>query len=1143
MEKFVMKRISLTFALLFSMTSFCWAQDNPLLMRTPTLSKTQIVFSYAGDLWAVGRDGGEASRLTAGVGREFGALFSPDGKLIAFTGEYDGNVDVYVMPAGGGVPRRLTYHPGADQLAGWTPDGRQVLIVSGRSAETGRTAQLFTMTVDGVHPTAVPLPMAYEGSYSPDASRLAYVPLPRSFNAWKRYRGGTATPVLIANLSDSSVEKIPRTDSNDFNPMWPSGDARKVYFLSDRNGPITLFVYDTTSKKVTQAIANPGLDIKSASVSTGGEADAIVYEQFGSLNLYDLKSGQTKRVSVTINADIPTVRAKYEKVGDRILNAALSPTGARALFEARGEVITVPAEKGDFRNLTNSTGVADRDPAWSPDGKWIAYFSDESGEYALHLKPQSGLGDVKKINLGNPPSFFYAPTWSPDSKKIAFTDKRLNLWYVDVDKGVPVKVDTSRRGAGFNPSWSPDSRWMAYTKPLESWYSAVFIYSLEEAKTQQVTDGLSDASSAAFDKNGKHLYFMASTDIGPKLFGFDMSSYPHQPTRSAYVVVLKKTDPSPLAPESDEEKIGEEKKSEEKKPEGQGDKPADSDQKTDAAAPAAQPSPQTDAKKAPPRVTIDFDRVGQRILALPIPARNFLGLAAGKTNTIFLAELLPPSPSLPGVPPVTGVTLHKFDLEKRKLEKVLDNVRSFDLSSNGEKMLFRQGDAWFISSTTQPVKPGEGKIKTEDMEVYVDPKAEWQQMYREAWRIQRDFFYDPNYHGLDLQATAKKYETHLAALTHRADLSYLFQEMFGELTVGHLYVQGGDVPDPKRVPGGLLGADYATENGRYRFAKIYDGENWNPQLRAPLTQPGVNVQPGEYLIAVNGRNLTANDNIYSFFQNTANKQIVIRVGPNPDGAGSREVTVVPVPNEVGLRNLAWVEGNRRKVDQLTNGKVAYVWLPDTAGGGYTNFNRYYFAQLHKQAAVIDERFNGGGHAADYIIDYLRKPLNSYWAVRDGEDFRQPFGTLPGPKAMIINEYAGSGGDYMPWMFRRHTIGPLIGKRTWGGLVGIGGYPVLIDGGSVTAPHFAFYTPEGEWEVENRGVAPDIEVEMDPKAWRQGRDPQLEKAIEVVLAALQKNPPKQTKRPPYPNYHNGRTSRAGGRATDSRSPDLPKKEKE
>jgi tricorn protease len=1101
-----MQKVMLTLALLLAAACPAAAQDKPLLMRHPTLSKTHLVFSYAGDLWTVPRDGGEATRLTAGPGTETHPHFSPDGRWVAFTGEYDGNVDVYVVAASGGVPKRLTYHPGNDTLAGWTPDGKSVLFVSGRASETGgRTAQLFTMPVDGVQETALPLPTAYEGSYSADGSRLAYVPLPRSFNAWKRYRGGTTTPVWIAKLSDSSVEKLPRTDSNDFNPMWV-GD--KIYFLSDRNGPVTLFAYDTNTKRVTPAIQHNGLDIKSAAAGP----DAIVYEQFGSLNLYDLKSGRTKKVSVSLAGDMLAVRPKFEKVGNRIFNSGLSPSGVRAVFEARGEILTVPAEKGDVRNLTNTPGVAERDPSWSPDGRWIAYFSDEAGEYALHLRAQNGLGDVKKIRLE--PTFYYMSHWSPDSKKLALTDKRLNLWYVDIEKGAATKVDKSGRGFG-EVSWSPDSRWLAYVKPLQSWYSAVFVYSLEDGKATQITDGLSDARHAAFDKGGKYLYFTASTDIGPKVFGFDMSSYPHQPTRSAYVVVLKKTDPSPLAPESDEEKVAEEKKDEKKdeaKP-AEGEAKAEGEKKEGAAGPA-----KPGEKKEPPRVTIDFDKIGQRILALPIPNRNFVALVAGKANTIYLAEQLPQGPG------VTGATLHKFDLEKRKLDKALDNLNSFELSASGEKALYRQGESWFIAATaamgTPAFKPGEGKLKTDDMEVYVDPQAEWRQMYRETWRIERDFFYDPNYHGLDLQATARKYEPYLDSLTHRADLNYLFQEMLGELTIGHLYVQGGDVPNPKRVPGGLLGADYKIENGRYRFSKIYDGENWNPQLRAPLTQPGVNVQEGEYLLAVRGRNLTASDSVYAFFEATANKQVVIRVGPNADGTGARDVTVVPVPDEYGLRNLAWIEGNRRKVDQMSGGKLAYVWLPNTAQGGYTNFNRYYFAQLHKQGAVIDERFNGGGHAADYIIDYLKKPLNSYWAVRDGDDFRQPFGTMPGPKAMIVNEYAGSGGDYLPWMFRREKIGPLVGKRTWGGLVGIGGYPVLMDGGSVTAPHFAFYSPEGKWEVENHGVAPDIEVEMDPKAWREGRDPQLEKAVELVMEALKKNPPPQPKRPAYPNYHNG-----------------------
>lgn len=1081
----------------------CLAQANdPLLMRKPTVSKTHVVFSYAGDLWSVARAGGEAIRLTTGVGTESSPLFSPDGKLVAFTGEYDGNIDVYVIPASGGVPKRITYHPGADEVAGWTPDGRQVLFVSPRASYSNRFARLFTIALDGALPSEVPLPMGYEGSYSPDGKKLAYVPLPRGFNAWKRYRGGMATPVWIANLADSSVERIPRETSNDFNPMW-IGD--RIYFLSDRNGPITLFSFDTKTRKVTELIKNTGLDIKSASAGP----DVIVYEQFGSLNLYDLKSGKTTKLNITIHSDMLTVRGKFERVGSRLTSSGISPTGARAVFEARGEIITVPAEKGDPRNLTSTPGVAERDPAWSPDGKWIAYFSDESGEYALHLRDQKAEAAVKKISLGNPPSFFYSPTWSPDSRKIAYSDKRLNLWYVDIEKGTPVKVDTlTRGGGGIGVSWSPDSRWMAYSKPLQSWFGAIFVYSLEEGKLSQITDGMSDARHAVFDKSGKYLYFTASTDVGPRIFGFDMSSYPIRPTRSVYVCVLKKDLPSPLAPESDEEKAGEEKKNGAK----EADKPSDQggEKKADAA-PAAKTGDKD--KKETPKVAIDFENIGQRILALPIPARSLVGLAAGKANILFVLEFAPDQGPGPA-----GATLHKFDLEKRKFEKVLDNVNGLDVSANGEKMLYRQGDSWFIASLSQPIKPGEGKLKVENIEVYVDPRAEWNQMYRETWRIERDFFYDPNHHGLDLQATAKRYEPYLQSLAHRADLNYLFQEMLGELSVGHLYVGGGDVPDPKRVPGGLLGADYKLENGRYRFARVYNGENWNPQLKAPLTQPGVNVAAGEYLLAVAGRNLTAADNVYHFFESTANKQVVIKVGPNPDGTGSREVTVVPIESETRLRNLSWVEDNRRQVDQLSGGALAYVYLPDTAQGGYTFFNRYFFSQTDRKGVVADERFNSGGQSADYIIDYLKKPLMSYWAVRDGDDFRMPFGTIPGPKAMMINEYSGSGGDLMPWMFRRSGIGPLIGKRTWGGLVGIGGYPQLIDGGSVTAPHFAFYSPEGKWEVENHGVDPDIVIDFDPKAWRDGHDVQLEKTVDLLMQELKKNPPKKYQRPPYPNYH-------------------------
>jgi tricorn protease len=992
---------------------------------------------------------------------------------------------VYVVAAAGGVPRRLTWHPLPDNAAGWTPDGKQILFRSLRDCAVSRYPymRLYTIPVDGVFPTALPLPMGYEGAYSPNGAQLAYEPLLRAFTQWKKYRGGRTSKILLMDLADSITVQIPRDNSNDFNPIWPAEEPGKVYFLSDRNGPVSLFVYDTKSRKVTQAVHNDGFGLVSASAGPG----AIVYEQFGSLHLYDLKTGKQKPVQIRLNADLPSVRPRYEKVLGYIQNYSLSPTGARALFEARGEILSVPAEKGNIRNLTNTPGVMERDPAWSPDGKWIAYFSDETGEYALHLREQSGMGEAKKINLGASPSFFYGPVWSPDSKKIAYRDKRLNIWYVELEKGAPVKVDTDTYESPFifmTPTWSPDSRWIGYAKQLKNHLRAVYAYSLETSKATQITDGMSDAQDVAFDKNGKYLYFTASTDVGPTTGWLDMSSAPHQVSRNVYAIVLRKTDPSPLAPESDEEKVAEAKPDE---------------------APKAPP------KKEPVTVTIDFDDIDQRILALPIPARNFTALSAGKAGNIYLMEF-PPAGG--------GFTLHRFDLDKRKFDKVTEGLTGFDITANGEKLLLRQGPRYTIASATTPIKPGEGLLNLTDLEVHVDPRAEWKQMFAEVWRLQRDFLYDPGLHGLDLNATIKKYEPFLDGIAHRADLVYLFQEMLGNITIGHHNTGAGDIPQPSQVSVGLLGCDYQIENGRYRFARVYSGENWTPQLRAPLTQPGINVKAGEYLLAVNGRELRAGDNIYSFFESTAGKSVVIKVGADPAGTGAREVTVVPLGNELAIRNRAWVEDNLRKVDKLTGGRVAYVYVPDTGGLGYTSFNRYFFSQVGKEGVVIDERFNGGGSTPDYIIDYLRRTTLNYFTSREGETFTTPVGGIFGPKAMIVNEYSSSGGDALPFYFRETNLGPLVGKRSWGGLVGIYGEPLLMDGARVTAPRVAFFNTRGEWAVENIGVAPDIEVDLDPKAWRAGRDPQLEKAVEVVLEALKKNPLPAPKKPAYPNYQRG-----------------------
>jgi len=1088
--------------LIAALLPVCFAAGTPeshLLVQNPTLSRTQIAFAYAGDLWSVPREGGDASRLTVGAGVEDNPVFSPDGSLIAFTGQYDGNTDVFVMPATGGVPKRLTWHPADDVVLGWTPDGKRVLFSSSRTVYARRFKELFTVDLDGRFPRKIDLPMGFEAAFSRDGSQLAYVPMERAFTTWKRYRGGQTTPIWIVTLATAQVVKVPRDNSNDFNPMW-IGD--KVYFLSDRHGPVTLMSYDMKTRQVKQLIENRGLDFKSA----GASADAIVCAQFGSLHLYDLKSGKSKPVPVRLDADLAEVRPRFVDVGKGLRTPHISPTGARAVFEARGEIITVPAEKGDPRNLTNSPGVMERDPAWSPDGQSIACFSDESGEYELHIRPQNGMGEVKKIKLGEKPGFYFAPRWSPDGRKVAYVDNHLTIWYVDIEQKKPVHIDKDiyymYPGQGayaeLTPVWSPDSKWMAYVRRLKNFMYAIYVYSIADNKSTQVTDGMSDARHPAFDKDGKFLYFTASTDSGPAL-QWDIQSHARLVSRSIYLLVLSRDEPSPLAPESDDEKW---------------------DKKPEPAKPAA-PS-------EPVAVKIDFDNIGQRILALPMPPRRYLSLQVGKAGVLYAVEqpsFFTSNPSRDQGPPMT---VHRLDLKSRKSDIVVDGVRTFEMSLNGEKMLYRKDDKWHIAPPTPPAASSAGALKIGGLEVRVDSKAAWRQMYREVWRIQRDFFYDPGYHGLDLEATARRYQPYLESVSSVYDLDYLFSEMLGELTVSHLVAWGGDWRETKWVQPGLLGADYRLENGRYRFARVYDGENWNPQLKAPLTRPGVNVVAGEYLLAVNGRDLRDTENIYSFFEGAAGKPVVLRVGPDPSGAGAREVIVVPVWSETDLRNLAWIEDNRRKVDRLTNGRVAYIYMPDTLLLGYKSFNRYFFAQVGKEAAIVDERFNGGGLLATDIIEYLKRPLLSYATSRDGEVAPMPQGAIYGPKVMIINEFAASGGDALPWYFKRAGVGKLIGKRTWGGVVGDVPWHPLMDGGAVSAPSYHVWNPEGKYDIENQGMPPDIEVDLDPLSVRQGHDPQLEKAVEVILAELEKNPVPRPKRPPYPRYQ-----RPGGATSTGR----------
>ena len=1076
-------------ALLCLLTSIPAYSQGTRLLRHPTVSRDQIAFEYAGDLWLVARSGGQARRITSTQGLEIEPHFSPDGTQIAFTATVAGNTDVYVVPAGGGNPKRLTYHPGNDRVRGWTPDGRRVVFASARiSAPQQAYTKLWTIGLDGGLPEQIPMPRAFSAAYSPDGRRIAYEEFQTAFipdwyeaSMWRHYRGGRTHPISVMNLADHSVEKLPWNNSNDAEPMWI---GNTIYFLSDRNHTANLFAYRTDTKQVTQLTQHDDFDIMTASAG----ADAIVYEQAGYLHLVDAKSGKSTRLNIEVTGDLPWTRPQFKKVASMIRNYTLSPTGVRAAFEARGEIFTVPTEKGDYRNLTQSAGAHDRSPVWSPDGAQLAWLSDASGEYQLMIGDPIGVSAARAVALPNT-GFYSAPAWSPDGKQILVQDNHRNLWTIEVASGKATRIDVDSYpdpARQFDATWSPDSRWVAYSKNLPSRLRAIFVYSLADQKAHQVTDGLADSISPAFDLNGKYLYFLASTNYGPSTGWLEMSSLERPVRRAIYLAVLNANEPSPLLPET-------------------GDEPPPKPTTPPAAPPTPPPAP------APVTVRIDVNGISQRVIAVNVPAGEYANLQAGAAGSFYYTE------PLPGGGP-TALRLQRYQVRERTAAPFLEGVRAYTLSGDKKKLLYQAsaggGANWGVVSTERPgVKVGDGPINLASLEMRVDPRAEWEQIFRETWRVQREYFYDAKMHGANWQAVYDKYRPLIEHVGHRADLGYVIAQVGGELAVGHSYLTGaGDVPAEDPVTVGLLGADYAVENGHYRIKRIYSGENWNPELRAPLSAPGVKVSEGDYLLEVNGRPLTSSTNIYSLFEGTANRQTLIRINNTPSREGARLLTVVPVANEDGLRTRAWVEDNRRKVDKLSGGRLAYVWLPNTATPGYVSFTRYFYSQQDKEGAVIDERYNQGGMVADYIINELDRKLLGYFALRDGEPSTSPIAGIYGPKVMLINESAGSGGDAMPFYFRLRKIGPLIGTRTWGALVGTLGFPPTIDGGGITAPNLAFYNMKGEWDVENIGVAPDIEVEYSAPEVLKGRDPQLERAVQEALKLLEQNPVRRVPRP-------------------------------
>ncbi|MHB1192883.1 MAG: S41 family peptidase [Longimicrobiales bacterium] len=1039
------------------------------LLRQPTLSATQVAFTHGSDLWIADRAGGLARRLTSTPAVESDPHFSPDGRWIAFTSNRSGVPQVYVVGTEGGEPRRLTWYPTPSEARGWTPDGSRVLYATSRETAPVGFNRLWTVSAQGGPSTVLPAPWAHDGSFSADGRRLVVDRVTRWDWEWRSYRGGQNTPLTILDLGTLEELRIPNERTTDRYPVWL---GEKIWFVSDRDWGMNVWSYDVATQALEQVTRFTDAEVKWLS----GGAAGLVFEQDGWIHTLDPATGRSQRLDIAVQGDFPWAETRWEDVSQRVASASLSPTGKRALMEARGEIFTLPVEDGDTRNLTRSSGAADRLPVWSADGKQVAWFSDAGDGYQLVVAPQDGMGEGRRISIGESKMAWEA-TWSPDGKRIAFVDDDVRIRIVEVESGRVATADVGganiERG-GMGLTWSPDSGWLAYAKAFPNNFRRIVVWSVASGEVMALTDGMADAQAPAWDRDGRHLYFLASTDLALGSGWANTSSIQTDPTYGAYVLVLRGDDPSPFPPESDEENA------------------------------PAPPKPDTGAVQ----VRIDFGGVDRRILSLPVPVKNYQLAIAGPKGTVFIGEAGEDGP---------GMTLHKFVLKDRKADVFVRGASSVSVSNDGEKMLFRSGQQWRVVGTAKPPEASGGNLKVA-LRMQLDRAEEWRQMFDEAWRYERDFFYDPGMHGNDWNAVRRRYQPLVEHVRHRADLSYVFDQVNGELSVGHSFVGGGDLPAVDTVRVGLLGADLAAENGRWRIGRIYTFESWNPGLDAPLDRPGMKVSEGTYLVGVDGRELTAEEDPYQALDGTAGRQTVLHLNDRPSMEGAWTATVTPIRSEATLRQRAWVEDNRRKVGELSGGRLAYAWIPNTGGPGVSSFNRYIFAQQDKEGAVIDERFNGGGNLDDYMVDYMTRTLRAAITneVPDGAPFLLPQGVL-GPKVLLINERAGSGGDYFPWAFRQQKVGPLVGTRTWGGLVKSSTHYALVDGGYLTAPDNAVFDPlDNVWVAENEGVPPDIEVLLDARSVAEGRDPQLERAVQEALRLLEaQGGAKRVAPPPFP----------------------------
>ncbi|HYK99761.1 MAG TPA: PDZ domain-containing protein [Steroidobacteraceae bacterium] len=1087
-----------------------------LLLRQPTVSREHLAFVYGGDIWVADRNGEHPERRTAHASA-YGPHFSPDGLWIAYTATYAGNADVYVIPTAGGQPRRLTWHPLRDEVDGWSPDGKRILFASPRAIANNRSNQLYEVPLAGGFEHQVMEAVAWEAAWSPDGTRLAYRPYRTAYelaSGWRQYRGGTTTPIWILNPATGAEQQVPHENATDRAPAW-AGD--EVIFISDRNdGAANLFAYETRGRSLRQLTHETVWDVRAFGIS----GRSAVYESGGRLKELDLDSGHTRALTITLATEATQLRPQWKDAGKTITAAFLSPTGKRVVVSARGDVFTVPVKDGSIRNLTHTSGVREKDALWSPDGARIAYLTDLGQQHAIVVRDQAGLEKPHVYPLPRG-IYFHLLAWSPDGSTLIYEDYHLHLYAFALEKAASALIDTSLDRSPVVVSFSPDSRWLAYTVQGTNHFTRIRVHDFRSGQSADLTDGLSDAGSPVFAPGGDYLYFTASVNSGPSQVGLDLSSQERPLRRGIYVAVLAAGGRSPLLPKAGDEEAGKADADDKGTCKGPGkpDQAADTaaDRKEGKAGGKSADKSDARAAERPKPVTIDFEGLQGRISGFPVAERRYESLAVACDGALFYVERRQPgiTQEPPDVEPGNDGELYRFDFTERKAKSLKQGIEDVSMSADGKKLLlaYAKGKLEIADANDKlDAKP----IDLTQLGMYVDPAAEWQQIFDEAWWMEKDFFYDPNMHGLDWNAVHARYRPLVRFVQRREDLTDLLIEMIGEMQVGHNRLSGGDVPAEPGTKTGLLGADFAVENNHYRIRTIYRGDRWNPFLRAPLAVPGVSVKEGDYLLAVNGRPLDATENLYALFEQTVDRQVTLSVAADSAGTGAHNIVVQPIADEAPLRQWHWIEHNREYVEKKTGGQVAYVYLPNTADDGFRYFNRMFFAQIDKPALIVDERRNSGGQAANYIIEILSRPYLAGWKDRDAQIFSTPGGGIYGPKVMLADQDAGSGGDFLPWAFKHQKLGTLIGTRTWGGLIGIRANPDLIDGAQLTVPFFRFFTPEGEWRVENEGVAPDVEVTLDPAAVNRGADPQLDAAIATVLTQLKDFKPVRLKSaPPYP----------------------------